>query len=102
LLVHAAFGQDVRWQRLVSVLLHAGTGIALFAFLYRLFRATLADAGSGLLAFFGALWFVLHPVSVYGVAYVIQRSIILATLFSLVSLSCVLEGLLQRRPAWYG
>src|SRR5262245_31756868 len=53
------------------------------------------------MALAGALLFVVHPVAVYGVAYLIERSIIMATLFSVVSLWCVLEGLLRRSAWWY-
>jgi len=100
--VHAAFGRDIVWQRLANVLAHAATGIVLCGFLARLFETVLGDARARWLAFFGALWFVVHPVAVYGTAYLTQRSIVLATLFSLVALWCVLEGLQRRRAGlWY-
>ncbi|EFK97765.1 hypothetical protein LDC_0180 [sediment metagenome] len=47
-----------------------------------------------------ALVFVMHPVAVYGAAYLIQRTILLATLFSLLSWLCVLRGLEERKPLW--
>jgi tetratricopeptide (TPR) repeat protein len=100
-LVHVVLGPDPAWQRLVSVLLHAATAISLFGFLSRLFAALLADSGARWLAFFGALWFAVHPVAVYGVAYLVERSIVLATLFSIAALWCVLEGLLRRSAPWY-
>jgi Tfp pilus assembly protein PilF len=53
------------------------------------------------MAFFGALLFVLLPAAVYGVAYLVQRSIVLATLFSLVSLRLFLEGLARQSSGWY-
>ena len=99
--VHRISGDGVVAQRLASVLLHAATAVVLFGFLRRLFGAVLADARTAWLAFFGALWFVLHPLAVYGAGYLMQRSIVLATLFSLVALWCVLEALLRRRAAWY-
>jgi tetratricopeptide (TPR) repeat protein len=37
--------------------------------------------------------FAVHPVAVYGAAYLVQRSIVLATLFSLLSLILFLRGL---------
>ena len=40
----------------------------------------------GFLAWFGAAFFALHPVAVYGAAYLVQRTILFATLFSLLSL----------------
>jgi Tfp pilus assembly protein PilF len=100
-LVLAAFGAEPLPQRILNALLHGATGVALFGFLSRLFALVLAGERSRWLAFFAALWFVVHPVAVYGVAYLMQRSIILATLFSVVALWCVLEGLERRRARWY-
>ncbi len=99
--IHKLFGPDVLWQRFVNVLLHAGTAALLCGFLSRLFHAVLDDPRSKWLALSGALLFLLHPVAVYGVAYLIQRSIILAALFSVAALWCVLEGLLRRSGGWY-
>lgn len=39
-----------------------------------------------ILAAFGAMWFAIHPIAVYGAAYLAQRTILFATLFSLLSL----------------
>lgn len=99
--VYRLSGDGIAGQRLASVFLHAATALVLFGFLRRLFGTLLADARTGWLAFFGALWFVLHPVAVYGAGYLMQRSIVLATLFSLAALWCTLEALLRRRAAWY-
>jgi tetratricopeptide (TPR) repeat protein len=100
--VYALFGKDMIWQRLANLLLHAATGAVLFGFLARLFGALLGDPRSRWLAFFGAALFILHPVAVYGVAYLMQRSILLATLFALLALWGVLEWLLRGSPRWSG
>ncbi|HUQ76672.1 MAG TPA: hypothetical protein VM183_18280 [Burkholderiales bacterium] len=92
-------GPHLAAERLANVVLHGATAIVLFGFLQRLFRAVLADARG--MAFFGALAFALHPVAVYGVAYLTQRSIIMATLFSIAALWCVLEGLLRQFLRWH-
>jgi hypothetical protein len=100
-------GFDIFWLRLGNVLLHAANAIALFFLLRRLFQVTLTnndvpdDMPPSLVwfAFFGALIFALHPVAVYGVAYLIQRSTLMATLFVLLMLRVYLEGLL--RGGWY-
>ena len=101
------FGPDIVWLRLGNVILHAVNAVVLFLLLRRLFQATLAggdapaDRQTSLswFAFFGALIFALHPVAVYGVAYLIQRSTLMATLFVLLMLRVYLEGLL--RGGWY-
>ena len=101
---YALFGSDVFGFRLVNVLLHTGVAAMLFVFLRRLFAAVLPAERApapAWWAFFGALLFLIHPAAVYAVAYLIQRSIVMATLFSLVSLLCFLEGLLRGSRRWY-
>jgi hypothetical protein len=101
-------GFDRSWLRLGNVLLHGANAIALYFLLRRLFGITLAggDAPDGVpsklswFAFFGALLFALHPVAVYGVAYLIQRSTLMATLFMLLMLLAYLQGLLRGSWRW--
>ncbi len=99
------FGADIRWLRAGNVLLHGLVGSALFLFLWRLYAAVLGPAQTRtdirLLAACGALVFVCHPVAVYAVAYLIQRSIIMATLFGIAMLTFFLEGLTRRKPLLY-
>jgi tetratricopeptide (TPR) repeat protein len=99
--IHAVAGMDWYWQRVLNVALHAGTAAALFGFLARLFGAAIGEQGARWPAFYGAMLFLVHPAAVYGVAYLIERSIVLAALFSLLGLRCFLEGLLRRSAVWY-
>lgn len=109
----AVLGEDMIWQRLGNLSLHIANGALLFLFLRRLFKAVLADEighaparsgraplGLSWLAFFGALLFVLNPVAVYGVAYLAQRTILMATLFALLTWMLLLEGLLRQQRRW--
>lgn len=106
--VYQIFGKDWLWQRLANVCLHGAVAAALWLFLARLFELALprteiagqTTLGPRWLAFFGAVLFLLHPVGVYAVAYLVQRSMVLATLFSLISLRCFLEGLHRNSPRW--
>jgi tetratricopeptide (TPR) repeat protein len=101
--MRGAFGPDWFWQRCLNVLLHAAAAAALFGFLRRLFGAVAGGDGrrhDGE-ALAGALLFLVHPVAVYGVAYLVQRSIVLATLFGIVSLWLFLEGLLRGGRLWH-
>jgi hypothetical protein len=100
-------GFELIWFRLESLLLHAATGIALFFFLQRLFDLTLKNdecepARLPLVwtAFFCALFFVWHPVAVYGAAYLIERTIVMATLFGILALYVYMRGLTEERPRW--
>lgn len=100
---YVLFGDDIFWYRAGNVLLHAATVIALFMFLRRLLVATSNGATTrsmDLPAFAAAMMFALHPVSVYGVAYLAERSIVMATLFSLLALIAFLKGLLEQRTHW--
>lgn len=97
-------GPDFVWLRMGNVLMHAASAVALYAFAWRLLRALLpgeAPARLRTAALGGAALFALHPMAVYGVAYLMQRSILMATLFGLVSLILFLEGLLRRRQGWF-
>jgi len=102
-----SMGRDVIWFRLESMLLHAATGLVLFLFLHRLFDLVLKKdmtesniVPHAWLAFFGALFFVWHPVAVYGAAYLIERSIVMATLFSVLTLYVYMRGLTEERTGW--
>jgi protein O-mannosyl-transferase len=83
-------------QRVVSLLLHIGCALALYKLLIDLQRAALRPAnGAGVVlrAAFGAAAFALHPVAVYGAGYLVQRSIVMATLFGLLAAVLFLRGL---------
>lgn len=95
-------------HRIVSLALHLACSLALYKLLYDLLLATRepdrsGQAGARLdaapLAFIGAAAFAIHPVAVYGAAYLVQRSIVLATLFSLVSIVLFARGLARRSHA---
>ena len=100
-------GTNWHWHRLLNVLFHAATAALLFSFLARVFEVVpgaSADAGQSRArwtALGGALIFLLHPAAVYGVAYLVQRPIVLATLFSVLSLRLFVEGLVRQSRAWY-
>jgi tetratricopeptide (TPR) repeat protein len=83
-------------QRVVSLILHVGCALVLYKLLLDLQRATLRpanEADAALRAGIGAAAFALHPVAVYGAAYLVQRSIVMATLFGLLSAVLFLRGL---------
>lgn len=95
--VHTVFGE--MWvQRLLSGVLHT-----LCAFcVYLLVRDLLEDAAphpaswpATVVALVAALAFAVHPVAVYAAGYLIQRSVVMATLFSLMALIAFRRGLLR-------
>lgn len=97
------FGMDWFWYRAGNLVLHALNSVLLFVFFQRLLTVTAQDTTpqTHWPAFFAALIFALHPAAVYGVAYLVERSIIMATLFGTAALLCYLEGLNRDNAKWY-
>lgn len=100
------FGNAILPMRVVSLLLHAAVGISLYFFLQQVQQMTSRKAVSdqeGPSVWFplmGALVFVVHPVAVYGAAYLIQRTIVMATIFALWSWWFALQAVKTERPLW--
>ncbi|MGQ0655384.1 MAG: hypothetical protein ACT4P4_24510 [Betaproteobacteria bacterium] len=89
--VETVFGR-MEAHRIVGLALHLGCG-ALFYLLMRELRVCrLVAAGV-------AAGFVAHPAAVYAAAYLMQRPIVMATLFALASLVIFLRGLREGRLA---
>ena len=110
--VDAIWSQNWVVQRAINALLHLATALSIAALVYQLLKNTRLwgeefDAGadlktqrwlaSGVAA---AIW-AFHPVAVYGVGYLTQRSIVMATLFVTLALLSLVIGLQNKRPAWY-
>ena len=87
-----------------NMLLHAANVILLFFLLRLLVNSVIAgnENSSAVTwgAWFGALIFACHPVAVYAVGYVIERSILMATLFALVMQLAYVRGLLVGQKRW--
>lgn len=96
-------------HRILSLVFHLACALALYKLIYDLLRsaprpdrpgsATLAQSDAAVWAFIGAAVFAVHPVAVYGAGYLVQRTVVLATLFSLLSLILFVRGLARRRHA---
>ena len=83
--VQTIFG-SMEAHRIVSLVLHLCCAWALYGLLRALEVTRLA-------AFAGAALFAVHPVAVYGAGYLMQRSIVVATLFALLALLLFLRGM---------
>ncbi|MDB5855657.1 MAG: hypothetical protein JWR22_3698 [Herminiimonas sp.] len=102
-----AVGLDLIWFRLGNLAIHLASTVTLYFFLRRLLPVvTPVAVGSvpgGLRlslssqAFVCALLFAIHPVATYAVAYLVQRTTLMATLFVLLMAFAFLEGLLRRK-----
>lgn len=96
-------GFDLLPLRIENLLLHGCVVMVLALFVLRLYRAVLpgsASANSMPAVFIVAGLFALHPVAVYAVAYLAQRTIVMATLFSVLTLWAYLHGSAERSKFW--
>ena len=99
-------------QRLVNVGLHLATVAALYALVRELLERTRFPEEFESQPHFGmsrqaavqvgVALFAVNPMAVYAVAYLVQRSIVMATLFSVLACWCFVRGLSGRGVAWYG
>jgi protein O-mannosyl-transferase len=95
-------------QRLLNVGLHLGVVLALWGFYREILRSVVApppDPGEPALPYrdspalgFALGFFALNPMAVYAVAYLIQRSIVMATLFVVCGLWVFARALREGRP----
>jgi tetratricopeptide (TPR) repeat protein len=103
----ALLGEALWKQRLVNLLLHLGTVAALWAFYREILRGVqppIPDPGEPVLPYHESqalgvaiAFFALNPAAVYAVAYLIQRSILMATLFVVLGLWLFARGLRTRQ-----
>lgn len=109
--VQSLLGEGWWKQRTVNIGLHIATALTLYALVLELLQRTHWSQGSRAAPNFPsslrsaarlgvALW-AFNPVAVYAVAYLIQRSILLATL--LVALACwsYVHGLSNKQLRWH-
>lgn len=99
-------------QRLVNLALHLGTVAALYALLRELLLHTRFPAEFEAQPHFGrsrtaalrvgVALFAVNPMAVYAVAYLMQRSIVMATLFAVLACWFFVRGLLSQKIYWYG
>jgi len=87
-------------HRIVSLAFHVGCALALYRLVHELLRAvshsTRPESGlnaNAAWACAAAVLFAVHPVAVYGAGYLVQRTILFATLFSLLSIILFVRGL---------
>lgn len=99
-------GEDPPVYRIQNLLLHGINVLLLFQLLRMWFSVfTLVPENNSKAnwgAWLGALVFACHPLAVYGVGYLVQRSILMATLFTLLMHLAYLRGLLEgnKRYIW--
>ncbi|AMC36287.1 tetratricopeptide repeat protein [Janthinobacterium sp. B9-8] len=97
-------GDDVVWLHLGNSLIHASNGVLLYFFLKFIFYEVIDSRYEGLslenTAFFASLIFLLHPASVYSVAYLSQRSMLMSTFFAIAMLIIFLKSVLFKNKIY--
>lgn len=94
----AVFGMNPIAFKLVNLVIHIGNGVLLYLLgrriaRYLLPRANTVPAGMPqMLALLAAALWLLHPLHVSGVAYIVQRMNELAALFTLGGFVCYVDG----------
>ena len=99
-------GFDLAPLRIENLLLHWFVVIALAVFVLRLYRTALHEAQqaenttmtTAVLVVAGL--FALHPISVYAVGYLNERTIVMATLFAVLCLWAYLKGSADNSKVW--
>jgi tetratricopeptide (TPR) repeat protein len=97
----------MRAHRIASLAFHIACALALYKLICDLLRVVapsnapepMQQERAAAWAFVGAAAFAIHPVAVYGAGYLVQRTIVFATLFSLLSIVLFVRGLAQSRHA---
>jgi tetratricopeptide (TPR) repeat protein len=95
---------DTYFYHLGNMLLHISNVILLFYLLRQLVSASMPEYEQSKPniwgAWLGALVFACHPIAVYAVGYVIERSILMATMFMLIMQLSYLKGMLNGSNRW--
>ncbi len=91
---------------MLNLFFHALTACLLFAFIEQLLEMTeraenpASQEKRRWLALLCSLLFAVNPIAVYAVAYLVERSTLMATMFALATLLALLHGLRTQRTAW--
>lgn len=108
-LIQVLYG-NIEENRIFSLILHIACASVLFLLLKSLLKQALKlsefvsssdtrDVKIQILAILFVAWFAIHPIAVYGAGYLAQRTILFATLFSLISLWFYLRGFAENRTS---
>ena len=99
--VELLFDSSVPIQRLINLGLHLACALTLYAFVRQISNHAAPHVNNDRAALAAALFFLLHPLAVYAVGYLIQRTILMATLFGLLSVSAYFDGLITRKKTYF-
>lgn len=99
--VDLLFEDHLYVQRCLNVGLHLATAFVLQGFVRQVADHVAPHPVNGRAAWAAALLFLLHPLAVYAVGYLIQRTIVMATLFGVLALGSYFDGLVKGKRAYF-
>ena len=99
--VDLIFDDKIFAQRSINVGLHLVNAFVLYTLLKQVSNHVAPHRNNERAALAAALLFLLHPLAVYAVGYLIQRTILMATLFGLLALNTYFDGLITRKKAYF-
>jgi tetratricopeptide (TPR) repeat protein len=99
--VDLLFEDNILAQRSINVALHLATAFVLYTLIEQVSHHVAPHRNNQRAALAAALLFLLHPLAVYAVGYLIQRTILMATLFGLLALNTYFDGLVTRKKAYF-
>ena len=102
--INLIFGQHIEYLRIGNLLLHVGVAVAVYFAIHGLLQITVPEhtqkSNFSLIAWTVALVFVVHPAATYAVGYLVQRTILMATLFSLLAIIFYIRASMTGSRFW--
>lgn len=95
------FNHNIAIQRGINLTIHVATTAMLYTLIKQISNHVAPHRNNDRAALAGALLFLLSPIAVYAVGYLVQRTILMATLFGLLTLNTYFDGLVTRKKAYF-
>jgi protein O-mannosyl-transferase len=95
------FDDKIFAQRLINTGLHLVSAYVLYTLVKQVSDRAAPHRNNDRAALAAALLFLLHPLAVYAVGYLAQRTVMMATLFGLLALNTYFDGLVTRKKAYF-
>lgn len=99
--IHLVFNNDIAIQRGINLILHLATAAMLYTIIKQISNHAAPHRNNDRAALAAALLFLISPIAVYAVGYLIQRTILMSTLFGLLMLNTYFDGLITRKKAYF-
>ena len=99
--INLLFDDGFLAQRIFSLSVHLLSTFVLYSLVKQISNHAAPHPNNERSAFAAALLFVVHPLAVYAVGYMVQMTIVMATLFSLLCLSAYFDGFVRNKKTYF-